>query len=67
MLLFLRENRRGSTPLIGTIGAAPAVLFEAGRSVILLLVCFAAVAGVISLAGALPAGHPSRPKPHRPV
>ena len=52
---------------VSTIGAAPAVLFGAGRSVILLLVCFAAVAGLISLAGAMSAGHPSRPTSHRPV
>jgi EmrB/QacA subfamily drug resistance transporter len=46
---------------VNTVAAAPAVLLEAGHSVILLFISFAAVAGLISLAGTLADRH--RPSP----
>lgn len=61
-LLSWRLDALAGKP-VSTISAAPMVLFAAGRSITLLLVCFAAVAGLISLAGAVAAGHPSRPNP----
>ncbi|MGH6678508.1 MAG: hypothetical protein ACREDL_06160 [Bradyrhizobium sp.] len=65
-LLSWRLDALAGKP-VSTISAAPTVLFAAGRSVILLLVCFAAVASLISLAGALLAGHPSQLTPHGPL
>lgn len=47
---------------VNSVGATRGVLLDAGDTVILLLLCFAAVAGMISLAGAIAANHrvPSR-------
>ena len=49
---------------VNTVSAAPGVLLEASRSVILLLLGFAAAAGLISLAGVRKAA-PARGKPRR--